>query len=132
MRREELDELHYLTPIANVPSILKHGILSHKRVSKLSHQSVAMPEIQERRRKVIVPSARPLHEYVNLYICARNPMLYKRRTEHQTLCILCISPQVLDIPGAVIADRNASSDYVRFDAAPRGLARINRDLVFAE
>ncbi len=60
MRREELEELHYITPIANVPSILTHGILSHVRVRKLPHQSVAMPEIQDRRRKVRVPNARPL------------------------------------------------------------------------
>jgi len=77
MRREELEELHYISPIVNVSSILTHGILSHRRASKLPHQSVAMPEIQDRRRKVQVPKARPLHEYVNLYICARNPMMYK-------------------------------------------------------
>ncbi|MGH7966789.1 MAG: DUF4433 domain-containing protein [Candidatus Binatia bacterium] len=132
MTREELDELHYITPISNVPSILEYGLLSHKGVSKLSHQSVAMSEIQDRRRKVVVPNARPLHEYVNLYICARNPMLSKRQAEHHTLCVLRVSPTVLDIPGVVIADRNASSDYARFAAAPRGLALVDRELVFAE
>lgn len=132
MTREELDELHYITPIANVPSILAHGLLSHKRANVLSHQSVAMSEIQDRRRKVVVPNARPLHEYVNLYLCARNPMLYKRQAEHHALCVLRVSPAVLDGHGVVIADRNASSDYVRFMAAPGGLAFLDRDLVFAE
>ncbi len=49
------------------------------------------------------------------------------------LCAFCaLVPRYLTHLVAVIADRNASSDYVRFDAAPRGLARVSRDLVFAE
>jgi len=30
MRRDELEELHYITPISNVASILAHGILSQR------------------------------------------------------------------------------------------------------
>lgn len=40
MRRDELAELQYITPIVNVASILQHGILSHKRASMLLHESV--------------------------------------------------------------------------------------------
>ena len=132
MKREDLDALHYITPIANVLSILTHGIMSHKRAATLPHQSIAMAEIQDRRRQVVIPNARPLHEYVNLYLCARNPMMYKRRTEHRSICVLRISPDVLALPGVVLADQNASSDYVRFFPSPAGLARIDRELVFAE
>ncbi len=78
MERHELTELHYITPIGNVPSILRQGILSHIRLQRVEHESVAMEEIQDRRAKVIVPGGLKLHEYVNLYICARNPMMYKR------------------------------------------------------
>jgi len=132
MRKEDLEELHYITPIANVLSILTHGIMSHRRAAQLPHQSIAMAEIQDRRRQVVVPKARPLHEYVNLYLCARNPMMYRRQAEHRSICVLRISPGVLDLPGVVIADQNASSDYVRFSSSPGGLTRIDRDLVFAE
>lgn len=132
MRREELDELHYITPIANAGSIQHHGILSHRRASRLQHDSVAMPEIQDRRKNVVVPGGRRLHEYVNLYICARNPMLYKRRGQHSVLAVLRISTDVLDLPGAVVTDGNASSDYTRFSEPRRGLERIDRSLVFAK
>ena len=71
MRREELEELHYITPIANVPSILTHGILSHRRAKRISLQSIAKAEVQEKRATVKVPGGRRLHEYANLYICAR-------------------------------------------------------------
>jgi len=132
MNRDELAELHYIAPISNVASILRRGIVSHRQAVRLQHQTVAMQEIQERRAKVRVPGARFLHEYVNLYFCARNPMLYKRRAEHAGLCVLRVDTAVLDLPGVVIADRNASSDHVRFGAAPQAISLVDRNLVFAE
>ncbi|MCX7626577.1 MAG: DUF4433 domain-containing protein [Candidatus Sumerlaeaceae bacterium] len=132
MQREEIKELHYITPICNVASILQHGLLSHNRAKKVLHRSVAMPEIQEKRARKIVPGAKPLHDYVNLYFHARNPMLYKRQAEHQALCVLRISPAVLDLPRVVITDGNAASNYTRFRTVAEGLQHLNRDDVFAE
>ncbi len=132
MNREDLDELHYITPITNVPSILLHGILSHRRAKNVEHQSVAKPEVQALRAKVRIPGGRLLHEYANLYVCARNPMLYKRQADHQNLCILRIATSVLDLPDVVITDQNAASDYRRFAAAPGGLAIIDEDKTFSE
>lgn len=132
MKREDLQELHYITAISNVASIRSNGILSHKRAKRIQHDSVAMQEIQDRRKDKVVPGGLPLHEYVNLYICARNPMLYKRRTQHNDLCVLRVSTDILDLPGVVISDCNASSDYVRFATAPQGLSIIDEERVFAE
>lgn len=132
MERHELTELHYITPIVNVPSILNLGILSHNRARRVQHESVAMNEIQDRRAKLNVPGGRKLHEYVNLYICARNPMMYKRQAQHQDLCVLRISTNVLDLQRVVISDRNASSDYTVFKAVPSGLSIVNREWTFAE
>ncbi len=132
MKRSELEELHYITAIDNIASILRRGILSYRRVREIGHTSIAMDEIQERRAKVVVPGGRPLHEYACLYICGRNVMLYKRRGRHQDICVLRVSPNVLDLPGVVITDANASSDYVRFAAAPGGLQIVDRELTFAE
>jgi hypothetical protein len=132
VQRDELEELHYITPIANLPSILENGILSHFRAQKREHISVAMQVIQDRRSSVVVPGGRPLHEYANLYICARNPMLFLRRGQHEELCVLQVSPDVLDLPGVVVVSGNASSGYVRFGPGPRGLAVVDRDLTFAE
>lgn len=131
MDRHDLQELHYITPIANVPSILSQGLLSHARVAKQQHSSVAMPEVQGRRAKKVVPGGRPLHQYVNLYLTARNPMLYYLRAQHGTLCVLAIDPAVLALPGVVVADANASSEYVRFAAAPGGLSIVDKDMTFA-
>lgn len=131
MQRDELPELHYITPIGNVPSILQHGILSHRRASRFAHESVAMQAVQDRRAQIQVPHGRPLHDYVNLYVCARNPMLYVRRAEHRRMCVLSVSPDVLDIPGAIVTDSNASSAYVRFAPSPDGLRLVDRERTFA-
>ena len=132
MERNDLQELHYITPIKNVSSIMNLGILSNKRAKKVQHDSVAMLAIQERRAKKKVPGGRPLHDYVNLYICARNKMLYKVKEKHPDLCVLCLNTDILNLPSVVISDRNASSDYARFASAPIGLQLVDDDLVFAE
>jgi hypothetical protein len=130
MTRAELHELGFIVPIATVPSILQLGVLSNRRASKVAHTSIASNEVQERRAKVVVPGGRRLHEYANLYICPRNPMLYVKKSQHETLCVLRVSPDVLDIAGAVVTDMNAGSDYVRFAAAPDGLEIVDRSVTF--
>lgn len=130
----DLKELHYITPIANVSSILKLGILSNREIQRrrVSSVSVALPGVQERRESKAVPGAKPLHEYVNLYICARNPMMYLRRLQHEVLCVLQIDPEVLNLSGVVIADGNAASNATAFWQSPLGLAKVSKHAVFAE
>ena len=59
-------------------------------------------------------------------------MLYKRMGQHLELCVLKVNANVLELPRVVITDANASSDYVRFAAAPEGLEIVDRDLTFAD
>lgn len=136
MTIDDLDELQYITGIANTCSICEHGILSHARAESVEHESVAMEEIQERRANKLVPlgsgGRRSLHSYANLYICARNPMMTWLRAEHDRICVIRVHKAVLTLEGVVIADRNAARSYARFQPAPAGLAMIDRDRVFAE
>jgi hypothetical protein len=107
-------ELHCIMPIANVVSVMKRGILSYERASKLKHHSVALQAVQDRRDEKQVPGGLKLHQYANLYFHARNPMLSRRRSEAESLCVLRLSTRVFGIDDVVITDQNASSDYVRF------------------
>jgi hypothetical protein len=59
-------------------------------------------------------------------------MLYKRRSEHEQLCVIRVGPDVLDIPGVVITDENAAGEYAKFLPAPDGLKIVNKELTFAE
>lgn len=130
MKREELSELHYITPIANVPSILKRGILSHNRVKKVLHDSVAMAEIQDRRMNKRIPGAGKLHDYVNLYFDAHNPMLSKVRAHNNMICVLRVTTSALDLPNVIVSDRNASSGYANFMTVD-DVGRLSRERIFA-
>jgi len=123
-------EFQCIMPLENIPSVLKRGILSNERAAKLSHRSVAMQEVQERRDLKQVPRGLKLHQYANLYFHARNPMLYKRKEQVENLCVLCVSLEVLQHEGVVLADCNASSNYVRF-LAPSNWRLLEFDDIFA-
>jgi hypothetical protein len=114
MNRDEITEVHFIAPIANVPSIMQHGILCHKLSQQIAHDSVAMQEIQERRRNKQIPGARRLHEYANLYFDAHNPMLSRLREKNDEICILQVDKEVLNLPGVIISDINAASDWARY------------------
>jgi hypothetical protein len=132
MNRADIKEFHYIAPIVNVPSIVQHGILSHRLASKTAHNSVAMREIQERRKNKQIPGARRLHEYANVYLDAHNPMLSKVRGRNYEICILRIDQAIMDLPGVIIADCNAASDWARFYPVADGIKAINRDRVYAQ
>lgn len=131
MKRADVIELHYITAIANVISIVQNGILSHTLADRLAHESVAMPEIQERRRNKQIPGAQELHDYANIYLDAHNPMLSRCRERNNEICVLQIDPTVLDLPNVIISDRNAASDWAGFWPVADGLEAIDRDRVFA-
>lgn len=121
-------ELHCIMPIANIASVLQHGILSHERAAQLHHHSVAMQAMQDRRDVKTVPGGLKLHQYANLYFHARNPMLSVRR--HEDICVLRVSTNALTLHGAVITDQNAASKYVRF-YAPNQWRLLDFDDIFA-
>jgi ssDNA thymidine ADP-ribosyltransferase, DarT len=125
-------EFQCIMPLENIPSVLKLGILSNERASKIPHHSVAMEEVQERRDLKQVPRGLKLHQYANLYFHARNPMMYKRKGRAEDLCVLCVSLDVLKVEGVVIADCNASSNYVRFlPPSPEYWRFLDFDDIFA-
>jgi hypothetical protein len=124
-------ELHYIIPIKNIRFVMCYGILSHEQASKLDHDDISLADVQDRRDKIQVGEYK-LHQYSNLYFCARNPMMYKRRNQSDGLCVLQINRRVLNNPEVVLSDRNAASDYAKFYKSPEGLRHIDFDLVFAE
>jgi ssDNA thymidine ADP-ribosyltransferase DarT-like protein len=132
MQRDDLQELHYIAPMQNLLSIMNLGLLSNRRSKAVDAISIALESVQDRRAVKRVPGGRPLHEYVNLYINAQNPMLFRRINMHGTICVLSVSPAVLDLPGVVVTDQNAASNYVRFAGGANGLAIVDGALTFAE
>ena len=128
--------LYNIAHRGNVPSILEVGILSHNLASGIAHRDISLAEVQERREKEIREGmGRCLHEYANLYIDARNPMMYRltRRSRYPygDICIILVSLAVLDLPGTLVTDMNAASGYARFYEPGECVARLDFDRVYA-
>lgn len=130
MDRSDVSELHYMTPMANLGSIASLGLLSHARAAKLTHESVAMEEVQDIRAGKRVPGRRPLHEYANLYFHARNAMMFTRRCDD--LVVVRIASTILDLDDVVISDGNAANKQTLFYPSPAGLANLDAARVYAK
>lgn len=124
-------EFHCIMPVDNLPSVRQHGIVSYEAAAKLAHRSVAMQPVQDRRDVKQIPQGLKLHQYANVYFHARNPMMSSRRNEAGGLCVLRVSTDILKIQGTVVADQNASSDYVRFLSPGQMDDWLNYDRIFA-
>ena len=138
MDRSRVHELHYITHVANVVSILDRGIPSHheagRRVS--SHVTVAEAAVQERRSIKRVPigdSSRALHDYANLHLHARNAMLRALIARYDgELAVLAVDSRVLDVDGVVVTDRNAAAMIAKFEPATVGMEQLDEAAVYAE
>jgi hypothetical protein len=130
MDRDEVKELHFITSIDNLGSIIMHGILSHNQAAQLDHLSVALETVQNRRRGKPVPGGLNLHDYANLYFDARNPMMFRLK-DRTDLVVLRVSSDVLDIPDTVVSDGNAAAEGTRFHPSPEGLCHLDSGLIFA-
>ncbi len=58
-------------------------------------------------------------------------MLSARRDQNDNICILKFDCSILDIPGVIVSDRNASSDYASFYPPIIGINIIDFELVYA-
>lgn len=132
MNKSDIKELHYIAHVNNLKSILQHGIMSHNKAKGISYTSVSDPEVQEIRSKVVIPPKYKLHDYVNLYFNARNPMMFRivKNRNHKELVVLKIDVATLDINGVVIADKNASSEYAGFYNISDGIRRLEKNRVY--
>jgi len=67
--------------------------------SRINHVSIAMNEVQVRRELARVPNGLKLHQYANPYFDPWNPMLSRKRSQNEEICILKFDRSVLDFGG---------------------------------
>ncbi len=131
MNLRDIQELYFITDIANVASIMSEGILSHNEARQVHHRSIAEQGVQERRQNKKIPGTnKHLHDYANLYFDAHNPMLSARRDMNDTICVLRIKSDVLALNGVIVTDQNASRDCW-FKPVNEGLPLLDKNEVFA-
>lgn len=127
--KHAIKELYYIIHINNIPSILKRGILSHKLVQE---QEVAFTPIYDaqivgNRRGRMAPDGKSLWDFANLYFQPRNPMLYRVISEKDknSIVIVGVKPQVLNINGAFVTTGNAASYLSEIFPAKEGLEALS-------
>jgi len=129
MPRRTVKSLFYITHINNLPSIFRHGILSHRQVETqgIPFTPVYNPEIVANHEQRLTPARKSLWEYANVYFQPRNPMLYKvlGGTDKKDVVILGVKPQILDAIGAFISLGNAASSLSPLLDVKTGLQSIN-------
>lgn len=78
MKTKPPESLYYITHIDNLPSILKHGVLSHEQADKIPNiKRIYDEKIVHSRQAMQTPDGKSLWQFANFYFNPRNPMLYR-------------------------------------------------------
>lgn len=127
--KHAIKELYYITHISNIHSILKRGILSHRLVQEqdVSFTPIYDTQIVGNRRERTAPNGQSLWDFANLYFQPRNPMLYRVISEKDknSIVIVGVKPQVLNINGAFVTTGNAASYLSEILPAKEGLDALS-------
>ena len=130
-----IDFLYNINDLRNLVSIFQYGILSKKLVERMkieNYSDISNLDVQKKREVKRVPNHAFLHEYANLYIDARNPMMYfeVRNRNLDELCVICVDKKVLDLENVVITDRNAAAELAKFDTPQLALRHLDFESIF--
>ena len=105
--------IYNICPFENVKQVLQNGLLSYNKSQNIQHTSIASNSVQEKRNNKFFKNGKNIHEYANCYLNPRNSMLYCRQSECESLAILCISVDVLDLPDVIVSDMNAAKKIAK-------------------
>lgn len=105
--------IYHFTHIANIPSILQHGLLAKNKLSS-THTSIASESIQTRRDSLSIPvHGKTIHDYVPLYFCSICPMFLsvvkKKIFDQRCLVYIEFPISIIDSPGVLFTDIAANS-----------------------
>ena len=136
MQALNIRALYYITHIDNLPSIFEQGILSRGRIETEGAQFISMfkgrtdtkNDTNKRRKVKPQKGEKNLLNYANLFFQPRNPMMYRAmfETGEDKLAVLEIADTVLNEPGVIITDGNATDELTQFYPGIQGLKRLQQ------
>ncbi len=139
MKFPQITGLHYITHIDNVPSIMKRGILCHKRIEEenIEYTPIYDKDIVASRRDIQTPDGRTLWSFTNLYFQPRNPMLFRVLHEKpaEEIAIVSVRPEILDRLDIYISTGNAAhslSNILPSGEGQKALHQIVKDTLMVE
>ena len=127
-KKADINSLFYITHVENLPSILRHGILSHSQVvaQNVPYEAIYDTAIVSNRKEKMTSAGRSLWDYANVYFQPRNPMMYRVVHEkgRKNLAVVAVRPEVMNGDGVLITDGNAANGPTRFYPPADGLKVI--------
>lgn len=130
MSRLGIRGFYYITHIDNLPSILRHGILSHQLVEErnIFYTPVYDTEIVTDRKSILTPDSKSLWSFANLYFQPRNPMLYRVINEksYKDIVVVEVKPDLLDRPDIFITTGNARASDSEILSQKAGMNRLRQ------
>lgn len=125
--------LYNINNLNNLKSIFCHGILSHNLIKErhIDHCDISNHSVQGLRDNKTIPGGKNLHDYANLYIDARNPMMFTETHNNDVnkLCVICVDKRVLDLEGTIVTDRNAAARFALFMTPDKGIESLDFDII---
>lgn len=107
--------LWYLVHLDNLPSIFRHGILSHRDIAQrdIPHARIDWSSVQNYRNKLIDYRGQRffLHDRVPLFFSSHQPMLYVQ-PDRAVVAHLEVDPGALLIEGTFFTVGAGNSDHV--------------------
>jgi hypothetical protein len=135
--REHVQEIYAIVPFENVRSVLERGWLCNIKARTIQHRSIALESVQDIRATKRVPGGRLLHEYANLYLNARNAMMYERLgfpqvppPHHVELSVVRFNTSILKGASVIVSDANAAKHFAGFYEAEEALNSIDPSKIF--
>ncbi len=120
-----IKELYYITHVDNIPSILRHGVLSHELIlsKKVPYTRIYDEEIVSNRQRVTTPNGSTLWSFANLYFQPRNPMLYRvtREKPLEKIAVVAVRREILNNKDVFAANGNAASSNTQIQPVSPGL-----------
>jgi hypothetical protein len=120
--------LYYITHVNNLPSIVKNGILAHRRIleSAIPFTPIYDTGIISNREKKQTPGGKTLWDFANMYFQPRNPMLYRvlHEKDKADIVVVAVQPAVLSAPGALVTTGNAASSDSEILSSEAGQERV--------
>lgn len=110
-QRYGITALWHMTSRENVATILANGLMSRHGMCQSGHDMVDISDatVQNYRVAKGTRNGMTLHDYVPLYLRAKNPMLFCRRSYNPTLCLLEVDLHACLHEGVLLTDGNAAS-----------------------
>lgn len=121
--------LYYITHRDNLPSIFRHGVLSHNNAAKLPEgevKTIYNEQIVAGRGNKQTPDGKTLWDFANFYFQPRNAMLYRvYRCDLAPVAVLHLK-NTLCQQAKYVAIGNAASNLSEITDARSGLKRIQQ------